>query len=171
MLDLKYITAPSNIDESQIRHKTPSRLAVMLSRAKAEALVTKYKNAVIIAADLFVVSSNTILEKPKNKAEAKRMLKSLSGKRFDIITGLAVLNSKDGKILTSSDTCKVEFRKLSEYEIADYVSRYPVEKCAGAFEADGLLRFAQSISGDYNFRSGISVNNLIVFLRKNGVKF
>jgi len=170
ILGLEYEIMPSNIDESAIRHNDPHTMARMLSEAKAIEIGKNQKSATIIAADLFVVHQNKILEKPADIKEAKEMLHTLSGSKFDIVTGLAVYNSKTGKLLSSSDTCKVTFRKLLDLEIDDYITRYPVTTVAGAFEADGLLRFAERIEGNYNFKAALPVNKLIEFLRENDIK-
>ena len=78
-------------------------------------------------------------------------------------------NSKTKKLLSSSDVCKVTFRKLLDLEIDDYIARYHVTTFAGAFEADGLLRFAERIEGNYNFKAALAVNKLIEFLRENNI--
>ena len=170
VLGLTYDTIPSNIDESLIQHPVPAELAQLLSRAKAQKIGDANPNALIISADLFVVHDNKILGKPRDEDHAKEMLRSFSGSTFDIITGLVVYNSRTKKFLSSSEACKVRFRNLSDFEINDYVSRFPAVKCAGAFEADGLLRFAEYIEGNYNFKTAMPVNKLIVFLRENGVR-
>jgi predicted house-cleaning NTP pyrophosphatase (Maf/HAM1 superfamily) len=97
------------------------------------------------------------------------MLKSFSGHTFEIIAGLAVFNGATQNLLSTSEVCKVRFRELTDFEINDYVSKYPVMKFAGAFDADGLLRFADYIEGNYNFKAGLPVNKLILFLRENGI--
>lgn len=169
VLGLKYQVIPSDIDEKVIRHKSPAILTQLLSQAKARKIGEKHKNAIIIAADLFVVNNNKILEKPQDERDAKRILRMLSNKNFRILAGLSVYNSQTKKMLSTCEICKVHFRNLSNFEISDYVSRYPATKCAGAFEADGLLRFADRIEGSYNFMTAIPVDKLILFLRKNKV--
>jgi len=169
VLGLKYETIPSNIDESAIRHKDPDELAQLLSRAKALKIGDENADSIVISADLFVVHKNKIIEKPRDENHAKEMLKSLSGDTFEIVTGLVVYNSDTKKLLSTSEVCEVRFRELSDFEIDDYIARFPAVKCAGAFEADGLLRFAEYIKGNYNFRTAIPVNKLILFLRENGI--
>ncbi|MFQ5620949.1 MAG: Maf family protein [Candidatus Nanoarchaeia archaeon] len=170
ILGLEYETVPSNFDESTIRHDDPYALAKALAEAKAMVIGGEHANSVIIAADLFVVCAGQIYEKPKDEAQAVEMLKSLSGKSFETITGLAVYNSKTEKMLSTTEACTVKFRELSDFEITDYVKRFPVLKCAAAFEGDGMLRFAEHIQGCYTFKAGIPVNKLIEFLRENDVK-
>ncbi|MFH1977784.1 MAG: Maf family nucleotide pyrophosphatase [Candidatus Aenigmatarchaeota archaeon] len=169
VLGLEYETIPSKIDESTIRHENPNELAKLLSQAKAKKIGETQKDAIIIAADMFVVYNNEIIEKPRNEAHGKEMLKLLSGNTFSILSGLTVYNSTTKKLLSSTDVCRVVFRNLTDFEINDYVSNHPVIKYAAAFEADGLLRFAEHIEGNYNFRAGLPVNKLIIFLRENGV--
>lgn len=169
VLGLEYKVIPSNVDESSIRHKDPSELAQLLSKAKAKKIGEECKDAIIIAADLFVVHKNKIIEKPKDENHAREILKSFSGETFEIVAGLAVYNSNTQKLLSTSELCKVRFRDLSDFEINDYVLRYPAVKCSGAFEADGLLRFADYIEGNYNFKAALPVNKLIIFLRENGI--
>ncbi|MGL5831402.1 MAG: Maf family protein [Candidatus Altimarinota bacterium] len=169
ILGLVYETIPSDIDESAIRHQDPHQLAQMLSQAKAQKIAEQNPDAIIIAADLFVVHKDQIIEKPRDEEHAKQMLKSFSAETFEIVTGLVVHNSNTQKSLSTVEKCQVTFRELSDFEIADYVARFPAVKCAGAFEADGLLRFAERIEGNYNFRTAIPMNKLIPFLRENGV--
>ncbi|MCC6643525.1 septum formation protein Maf [Candidatus Peregrinibacteria bacterium] len=170
VLGLAYETLPSNIDESAIRHTDPSQLALLLSQAKARKIGETEKNAIIIAADLFVVHQGKIIEKPRDEADAQNMLKNFSNQSFQIISGLAVYNSETDQLHSSADSCQVKFRELTDFEIADYIARFPALKCAGAFEADGLLRFAEHIEGNYNFKAGLAVNKLIEFLRINSIK-
>ena len=170
VLGLKYEVIPSDLDERNITEADSAMLAKKMSEAKAIKIGDKNPDSLIIAADLFVVFNSKILHKPKDETEAIEMLSSLSGKKFEIMTGLAVYNSHSKTILSTVEVCKVTFRKLTQYEIKDYVSRYPVLKCAAAFESDGLLRFAKSINGSYNFRAALPVDKLVLFLREQGMK-
>jgi len=169
LLGLQYETIPSQIDESLIVHNDLYVRAEMLSQAKAKKVGELHGDAIIIAADLFVIHDGKIFEKPKDMVEAKEMLASFSGTALEIVTGFAVYNSGTQKLLSSFDVCRVLFRTLNNFEINDYITRYPVLKCAAGFEADGLLRFAEHIEGSYNFKAALPVNRLIEFLRENEV--
>jgi|SRR3989344_7421834 len=170
VLGVSYETIPSNFDESSVRDKDPKELARKLSESKALTIGEAHIDDVVIASDLLVVSNGIILEKPKDEQDAFEMLSRLSGSCFEIITGLAVYNAKNKKMLSAVETCSVTFRRLEDHEIRDYIARYPAVKCAGAFEDNGLLRFAESISGSYNFRAAMPVNKLVYFLREQGIK-
>ena len=170
ILGLEYETIPSNIVESAIKHEDPNELAQLLSKAKALAIAKDNPDSIIISADLLDVLNGKIIGKPKDKNQAKEMLRAFSGQTFEIVTGLVVYNAKTEKLLSTSEVCKVRFRELSDFEIDNYVARFPVLKCAGGFEADGLLRFAEYIEGNYNFKAAMPINKLILFLRENGVE-
>lgn len=169
ILGLEYDVNPSNFDEKSIRNENYHELARELSEAKARKVGESYTEAIIIAADLFVIKDDKIYEKPVNEEEAFSMLRSLSGNCFDIVTGLAVYNTRTKKMLSTTKICEVTFRSLLEHEIEDYIARYPVLKCAAAFEIDGFLRFSEHIKGDYVVGTGMSINDLILFLREQGV--
>lgn len=170
LLGLQYEVIPSHFDEKTLRHNDPVQLAKQLSEAKAREVGKNHKEALVIAADLFVTLNGKIYEKPASAEEAVEMLGAFSGRELEIISGLAVYNAISGRMLSCAETCTVKFRKLTEFEIQDYVSRYPVVKFAGAFDVDGLMRFGEHINGNYGFATGLPMNKLIEFLRENGVK-
>ncbi|MBW3002325.1 Maf family nucleotide pyrophosphatase [Candidatus Woesearchaeota archaeon] len=170
ILGLKYKVISSNFDEKSIRNENPEELAKELAEAKAKVVGEKNKNAIIIAADLFVVFNNKVYEKPETKNEAFEMLKSFSGNNIDIIAGLAVYNSSTEKMLSSADKYTVKFRELKDYEINDYIERDPVLKLSGAFGPNGLVRFAETIEGHYPFVTALPMSKLILFLRENGLR-
>ena len=169
ILGLKYKVIPSNFDEQSIRDDNPIQLAKKLSEAKAKEVGNQNQDAVIIASDLFVVFNNKIYEKPADKKEAFEMLKSFSDNKIDIIAGIAVYNLSNKKMLSSAEKYTVKFRELTEYEINDYIERYPVLNVSGAFETDGLIRFAESSEGKYPFVTALPMDSLIYFLRDNSI--
>ncbi len=171
ILGLKYETKPSYFDEKSIREENPIELARKLAEAKSRGIGEKEADALVIAGDLFVVFNNKIYEKPKDEKEAFEMLNSFSGNKVEIIAGVAVYNSNTKKMLSTAEKYTLRFRKLLEYEIKDYMSRYPVLKVSGAFETDGAIRFAEGIEkGKYPFLTAFPMNELIGFLRENGIK-
>jgi len=170
ILGLKCETIPSNFDESLIKDENPHQRTKKLAEAKALTVGSKHPDSIVVAGDLFAVMDHKVYEKPKDLKEAERMLKAFSGKEHEVISGIAVYNSKTKKMLSTSKTCKVKFRVINSFEIKDYISRYPVLRFAAAFDGDGLLRFAERIDGSYNFATGLPMPELILFLRQNGVK-
>jgi septum formation protein len=170
ILGLDFEVHPSNIDEKGIRDVNPYRLAKTLSEQKALSVCKNFKNAIIIASDLFVVHEGRIYEKPNDEKEASSMLKTFSNSYLDIVAGLAVYNTNTEKMLSTSEKYTVKFRELTDYEINDYITKYPVLECAASFESEGELRFAESTCGKYPFLTSLPMNELILFLRKNGIR-
>jgi len=148
----------------------PRLLARRLSLAKAKAVSRKYRNAIIIAADTFIVFGESILGKPRSKAEARRMLGLLSGKAHSVITGFTIMDTASGKILSRSVETKVWFKKLSPREIVSYVGTgEPLDK-AGAYAIQGLgSLIVERIEGDYFNVIGLPLSSLVEALKKFGV--
>ncbi|MFC1648438.1 Maf family protein [Nanoarchaeota archaeon] len=170
ILGLEYQTEPSGFDEDSITNKDVIELAKTLAEEKAKAVGKNHKDALIIAGDLFVVLNNEILGKPKTNEEAFKMLKRLSNSTFDVIAGVAVLNTSTGNLLSGADKYASTFREIKDYEINDYIARYPVTRFAGAYEGDAHIRWTTNIEGNYPFITGFPMQLLIEFLRKNKLK-
>jgi len=103
------------------------------------------------------------------KQEAAQFLSEFSGSEFQFVTALTVINSQTRKKLSAVETSTISFRQLVETEIRDYITTYDVLRYAGAFESEAVLRFADRISGSYNFVTALPVSRLVVFLRAQGV--
>jgi septum formation protein len=125
--------------------------------------------AVVVAGDAVVTKERRIFEKPRSYQEAMAFLHELSGSALRFVTSLVVIRTDTQKVLSTVEFASIRFRELVEREIRDYVMRYPVLQFAGAFEGDGVLRFAESVSGSFNFMTGVPVSRLAVFLREQGV--
>lgn len=170
ILGLTYEVRPSTIDEKSIRDTDPAALTKKLAEAKAWKVASTVRDAVVVSGDAVVAKDEKIFEKPRNNDEAAEFLRELSGSAFQFVTSLAVIRSDTRRMLSTVEISEIQFRRLIEREINDYVSRYPVLRFAGAFEGDGVLRFADSVSGSYNFITALPVSRLAVFLREQGVE-
>ncbi|GEM_PF-111096 len=127
---------PADIDEDGIHGDTPEETAGMLARAKARAALDNRSpdaGEIVIAADTMVVIDGETLGKPKDAAEAKAMLRRLSGRSHQVLTGVSVWDTAAGHGLSDVETTEVEFRALTDREIDDYVATGdPLDK-AGAY--------------------------------------
>jgi len=148
----------------------PRALAKFLSRKKAETVAHKYKNAIIIAADTFIVFKNRLLGKPHTDKEAEKMLNMLNGKAHSVITGFTIMDTASRKILSRSVETKVYFKKLGRKEINSYVrSKEPLDK-AGAYAIQGLGSvFIERIDGDFLNVVGLPLRALTESLSKFGI--
>lgn len=122
----------------------------------------------VIAADTVVVLDGQVLGKPKDAADAVRMLTELSGRTHKVLTGVAV--SFDGRQLAEVCETEVIFRTLTAAEIADYVATgEPLDK-AGAYGIQGRgAVFVEKINGCYNNVVGLPLTRLHLMLAKLGV--
>ena len=167
VLGIDYETIPSNLDESSIRHDDPHILARLLSEAKSKKIGEGHPDSIVIAADCFVVHNNKIYEKPVDIAEAKKMLTTLSGNTFGIITGLAVYNSTSKKMLSTSEVCEVKFRDLSKDKIENYINTNEYSDKAGAYAIQGVgTILVDYIEGSYTNVVGLPISKLDKLLER-----
>ena len=139
---------PSNAQEIVPDNIGLLETAEYLARIKAEDVAESHKDAVVIGADTCVIAEGEILGKPKNRADAFRMIKLLSGRTHRVITGCAIIYK--GITNSFSSETKVEFFSLSDREIEEYInSSEPYDK-AGAYGVQGKASlFVRQITGDY----------------------
>lgn len=135
----------------------------------ADRELTADRNKVIVAADTVVIHNKEVLGKPKDEADAVRMLTELSGAVHDVITGVTIL-TPDREEVTFSQRTRVRFRPLSEEEIRDYVATgEPMDK-AGAYGIQNLgAMLVESIRGDYFTVMGLPVCRLALALKQYGI--
>ena len=141
-----------------------------LSCDKAKAvLVQAAKDDLIIAADTVVALDNCVFGKPENRDEAKRMLKTLSGKTHKVITGVTVISGN--KTDTRAAVTEVTFRKLSDREIDAYIDTGDPFDKAGGYALQGVsCIFVSGISGDHFNVYGLPLTMLANMLRSFGVE-
>lgn len=150
-LKLKFKCVDLHFNEKVNDDEDPVFLVKRLSIEKLNKALLKIKNGIIITADTIVVIDNQILGKPKNKIDAKRILKKLSGRTHNVYTGFSIYNSDNNKVITDFENTLVTFRQLTDSEIDDYISTgSPMDK-AGAYgiQDDFGAVFIEKIDGCY----------------------
>lgn len=140
----------SNAEEVHFQQRTPAWNVRENARRKAHICAKKYKNNVIIAADTLVVLNKQLIGKPKNEIEAKKLFKTFSGNKLEIVSGLFVMDTSTGK-----NACAIERSLLYAQELCDKdLDRYfdalkPYDK-AGGFSIEGIGSFIyDDIKGSY----------------------
>ena len=130
--------------------------AERLAREKALAVAKGRPQDVVLGADTVVVVDGQILGKPVDAADAARMLRMLSGREHQVITGICVV--ANGQSSVANETTAVTMSEISENEIADYVATgEPMDK-AGAYAIQGVAsRWIPRIEGDYSNVVGLPV--------------
>ncbi len=143
---------PSQADESIQGYPSPKALVAYLSAVKAEEVVKRPENAgkIVIGSDTVVAFGKRILGKPKDEADAFGMLKTLSGKKHAVYTGVSFQMLKDGKSyrMTRVDKTQVYFNDLSDEWIREYIKGgSPMDKAGAYGIQDGGL--VKKIKGSY----------------------
>ena len=158
LFHIPFTVRVADIDESMDSGKAPCDEVARVSRLKALA-VSRGADDVVIAADTIVVCAGQVLGKPHSEAEAKAMLRLLSGRDHQVMTGMTVL--RGDRIETVTEVTDIHFRALSEKEIDAYVrSGEPMDK-AGAYGIQGgAALFAEKMVGDYYNVMGLPVCRL-----------
>ena len=167
---LNFEVVSVDVDETP-NEKEPEKVAQELSRRKAVAAdrePASGRNKVIVAADTVVIHNGKVLGKPKDEADAVRMLTELSGAVHDVITGVTILTPGREEV-TFSQRTRVRFRPLSEEEIRDYVATgEPMDK-AGAYGIQGLGgRLVEGIDGDFNNVVGFPIDRFLAIMKAIG---
>ena len=160
---LPFIVQVADIDES-MNPGDPYNEVARVSRLKALA-VARESDDVVIAADTIVVCDGQVLGKPKDEADAFRMLRLLSGRDHQVMTDMTVLCGE--KKVTCTEITDIHFRPLSDREIWDYIhTGEPMDK-AGAYGIQGgAALFAERMAGDYYNVMGLPVCRLGMILRE-----
>ena len=168
---LKFEVDPGDYKEDMNLKLGPHELARFLSLEKAKSAAGKYGNAIIIAADTFVIIREQILGKPHTREEARRMLLLLEGRTHSVITGFTVLDTDTGKKLSRSVETKITFKKLTGLEIDAYIkTKEPLDK-AGAYAIQGLGSvLVKRIDGDYFNVIGLPLCALSESLKDFGIQ-
>lgn len=155
----RYSVIPADIDETVPDEIGPEFAPVFLAAQKAKAIGDQYPEDLILAADTVVIADGRILGKPKDRDDAKQMLRFLSGKTHKVITGCCI--SKGGSSASFHEESYVTFYDLSEKEIDEYVDKGLADGKAGAYgiQDQGAL-FVERIEGDYYNIVGLPIARL-----------
>ena len=169
LFGIPFVIRVADIDETMDNSKSPFDEVARVSRCKALA-VEKTADDVVVAADTIVVCQGKVLGKPRSEEEAVEMLRLLSGRDHQVMTGLTVCRGE--KILTHTEVTDIHFRELSDKEIRAYVATgEPMDK-AGSYgiQALGAL-LVEKIHGDYFNVMGLPVLRLSRMLQRFGITF
>lgn len=166
LLGVPFTVRAADIDETMDPDKPPYDEVARVSRCKAQAIPHEAGD-VVIAADTIVVCDGRTLGKPKDAADAVRMLKMLSGRAHQVMTGLTIL--RDDVCTTVTEVTDIRFRVLTDAEIERYVATgEPMDK-AGAYGIQGgAAVFAPRLEGDYYNVMGLPVCRLHQLLTAMG---
>ncbi|MCC6347220.1 MAG: septum formation inhibitor Maf [Nitrospirales bacterium] len=168
---LRFTVDAGEYEEDMGLHLPPHRLARHLSGEKAKAVAPRHRDALLIAADTFIVFRDRLLGKPHTAEAAREMLSALSGKTHSVITGFTLLDTASRKRVSGSVETKVSFKRLTGEEIEAYIAtKEPLDK-AGAYAIQGVgAVLIRKIEGDYFNVMGLPLSAVADALKKFGVR-
>ncbi len=178
-----FLVVPSLADENLINYYTeseilekltncPMEICMKLGEVKALSVSKDYEDAIVIGSDTGVFFQGEMLGKPTDTDNAIAMLKKLSDSTHQVITGVAIVEKRAGKTTIHRDyvVTEVEFNKLTDKEILDYVETLsPMDK-AGAYGIQDKTNLVKGIVGDYENVMGFptfKIKEMIENIRSN----
>jgi septum formation protein len=156
---------PVNLDERFLSGESAADYVARLASAKARTAASRAPESWVIGADTTVVAAGRILGKPGDRAGAADMLRALAGISHDVLTGVWICHGSDeaGEVVRT----RVQFRALTEDEIAWYVATGEPEGKAGAYAIQGAAaRFVDRIEGSYSNVVGLPIATVYRLLRQ-----
>lgn len=172
-IGVRFTVLPSDIDESQLPGESPASYVLRLAQTKAQACIAALAAQSlpvlpVLAADTTVSVDDEILGKPESAEDAARMLRLMSGRSHEVLTGLAVATPQGVEALLS--VTQVEVATLNLQEIEAYIaSGEPFDK-AGGYGIQGLAgTFIKRIEGSYSGVMGLPVFETAQLLKSAGI--
>jgi septum formation protein len=158
---------PANIDETPRDREDPEAYVARIALAKAASLAAAHPARWVLAADTTVTIDGVILGKAEDGAEAAAMLRQLSGRTHQVITGFAIAGPSDGLVATV--TSDVDVVALDEGMIADYVASGEWRGKAGAYAIQGIAAaFVRNVRGSVTNIIGLPLVEVLEALRAVG---
>ena len=156
---------PPEIDETPGQDETPRRLALRLAVEKAQAVALRHPDAFVLAADTLVAVGRRVLNKPVDEAQARAMLKLLSGRAHRVMTGVAVV-APDGCQASRLTETRITFKRLTSQETADFIAGGEWQDAAGGYKIHQMAgAFVTDLSGSYTGVVGLPLYEALALLR------
>jgi septum formation protein len=172
---IEFVVHPANVPEIPKDGELARAFAERMAREKALAVLAQRPNDVVLGADTVVVVDGEILGKPRDPADAARMLRMLSGRKHVVITGVCLAGNRlsgateAAPYSVCSETTTVTMGMLSEGDIASYVASDEPGDKAGAYAIQGMAsRWISGIDGDYFNVVGLPVALVWRMLKEHG---
>jgi septum formation protein len=167
---ISFRVAPADIDEAALPEEEPVDYVLRLAEEKAKASAAMTADGrFFLGADTIVLCEGEIMGKPKDAADAQRMLKKLSGVPHEVVTGFAIYDKERKGAVREAVRTKVFFKQLRDEEISSYIATgCPFDK-AGAYAIQGgAAHMVQRIEGSYTNVVGLPLCEVVAALRVLG---
>jgi nucleoside triphosphate pyrophosphatase len=167
---IAFKVVPGDLDETPLPGEDPVAHVLRLAEGKAREVASRADGRFFIGADTIVLCDREIMGKPRDAEDAKRMLRKLSGRTHQVITGYAVIDRKTDRSISETVSTDVVFKKLADEEIDAYVSTgCPMDK-AGAYAIQGGAAYmVERIDGSYTNVVGLPLCEVVESLRGLGL--
>ncbi len=157
--------APADVDERPLPGETAEAHVIRLATEKSRAVTPAHASTAVVAADTVVVIDGAILGKPADDDEAAAMLRMLSGRTHEVLTGVAV--RREGTVRSGIECSRVTFAELTADEVAWYVASGEPRDKAGAYGVQGLAaRFVERVEGSCSNVVGLPIALVYRLLRE-----
>lgn len=162
---------PSDFPEREVEYLvSPETYCRKLAFKKAECIAEKYPQDLIIGSDTLVVIGGKILNKPKDRTEARQMIHRMQGTVHQVITAFALLSSSQSIKVVDHVSTKVRFASMTDDEIEAYLDQGDYMGKAGAYAIQGAAaKYVECIEGDYYTVVGLPVARLYKELKNLGL--
>eukprot|EP01132_Coremiostelium_polycephalum_P000617 gene617-766_t len=169
-LGYKFTTMSPDIDEKAIRDTDPKKLTLLISRAKAQALIPKVKeDSLLICSDQVIVCNGVIREKPIHPDECREYLRSYEHHPAECVVSVVVINTKTGKSVEGTDIAVQHFKKIPEDKIESLIKQGDVLNCAGGFTVEHMADVTLRLDGEIETVMGLP-KTLTINLMKEALK-
>jgi len=159
---------PADIDETPLRDERPRQLALRLAVGKGQAAQARLAGHFVLSADTVVAVGRRILPKAETEAEARACLTLMSGRKHDVLTGVAVI-APDGRMASRLVAARVDFKRLSSVEVDGYIACGEWRGKAGGYAIQGQAgSFVIGIDGSYSAIVGLPLYETAAMLEGLG---
>jgi len=164
----------SNVDESEIKESLiangagPLEISKNLAEIKSTQVSNKHPDQLVLGADSVISLNNELINKPKSREEALKILKKLNNSKHNLISSVCI--SKNGSMIWNhSDSSELKMKNLEEVELIDYLAKIETKTLLAygvyQIEADGLKLF-EYIKGDQNSIMGLPIKDIINYINQ-----
>jgi septum formation protein len=167
--------APSNVDEDQVKDSllaagaNPMLVSKNLAELKSTKVSVKYPNQIVLGADSVISLNNKLINKPKSRKEAFKILKELNGSVHFLITSVCI--SKNGAMIWNfTDQSELKMKKLSNEELASYLEKVSTEilLAYGVYQIEsGGLELFETVKGDRDSIMGLPIKQIIDYIESS----
>jgi septum formation protein len=164
---------PSNVDEDQVKDSllavgaNPMLVSKNLAELKSTKISSKYPNEMVLGADSVISLNEKLINKPKTRDEALKILKKLNGSKHYLITSVCI-STNGSMIWNFTDSSELKMKKLSDNELNNYLKKIKTETLLAygvyQIEAGGLELF-ESIKGDQDSIMGLPIKQIIDYIK------